>query len=77
MLEGDGASHRVADEPNGWMLQMLEQGFEVFGQGAHTRLLWVVRVSVPAKVERDYVKAFGDHWGDMVPPVGVGATAVQ
>ena len=77
VVEGDGTPHRVSDEPNGWIPEVLDQGLEVFRQGARPGFSWVVGVSVPAEVEGDHVKALGHRRGDMVPPVRVGAAAVE
>jgi hypothetical protein len=56
---------------------VIEQGLEIVGECADPRLFGLVRVTVSAEVERDDVELLGDHWGDMVPPVRVGAAPVQ
>lgn len=69
-------THRVSEQGRVGLAQVLEQGREVALERAGARL-GLVRVAVAAEVEGDDVEALRERGGDVVPPVGVGAAAVE
>ena len=55
---------------------MVEQGLQIVGERAPPCIGRMVGVAVSSEVETDYVESFGNHRGEMVPPVRVGTATV-
>ena len=71
------STHRVPHERDRWVAEVCDQRLEVSIEGADLEILGVVGLSMPTKVERDYVEAVGQSRSEMGPPPRVGSAAVQ
>src|SRR5262249_18626594 len=76
VLQCDVSAHRVAEQRRVGGAEVLEQRGEVALERTGAGL-GLVRVAMAPEVEGDDVKALGQDRGDIVPPVGVGAAAVE